>query len=99
MPGMGQDKRIPNALSRAVTDVLLKGIGGQGQRLCRETPLRSFFEPWGKIGWDGRKDKAGACEALLGSVNMREVNQFCAARYFVGGLTTLRIHPGAGHIL
>ena len=37
----------------------------------------------------GRKDKTGAYEALLGSVNMRAVSERCAVRYFGRGWTAL----------
>ena len=43
----------------------------------------------GLKGWDGRKDKTGAYEALLGSVNMRAVSERCAVRYFGRGWTAL----------
>lgn len=70
-------------------DVFLKRRGGHGQRFRRETPLRSFFELWGKIDWEGRKDKTGAYDALLGSLNMREVSQCCTVRHFGRGWMAL----------
>ena len=85
MPGMSQDKKIPNTPLCAFVNIFFKRIGRHSQRLRGKTSLRSFFAPWGKIRWNGRKDKTGACDASLGSVNMRVGSQCCVVRYFCRG--------------